>query len=55
MFEAFVTSKETGMGLGLAISRTIVETHGGKMQAENAPGGGAIISFTLPLAPAHPA
>ena len=53
IFEAFVTSKATGMGLGLAISRTIIETHGGRMRAENGPEGGAIISFTLPFAPAQ--
>lgn len=55
IFEAFVTSKASGMGLGLAISRTIIETHGGRMRAENGPEGGAIISFTLPFAVAAPA
>ena len=53
IFEAFVTSKSTGMGLGLAISRTIVEAHGGEIRAENAPGGGAVFRFTLPFAPAQ--
>ena len=52
IFEAFVTSKATGMGLGLAISRTIVEAHGGEILAENAPGGGAEFRFTLPFAAA---
>ena len=51
IFDAFVSSKGTGMGLGLAISRTIIETHGGKMRAENRPEGGAVIFFTLPFAP----
>lgn len=50
IFDAFATSKPAGMGLGLAISRTIVEAHGGHIRAENAPAGGAIVHFTLPLA-----
>jgi signal transduction histidine kinase len=51
IFEPFVTSKPAGMGLGLAISRTIVEAHGGQIRAANRPEGGAVICFTLPLAP----
>jgi C4-dicarboxylate-specific signal transduction histidine kinase len=50
MFDLFVTSKPSGMGIGLAISRTIVEAHGGHIYAANAPGGGAVIRFTLPFA-----
>jgi signal transduction histidine kinase len=42
-----------GSGLGLAIVRAIVEAHGGSVLAENAPGAGARISFTLPLAAAN--
>ncbi|MBW8753800.1 MAG: PAS domain S-box protein [Sphingomonadales bacterium] len=45
----FVPSKDRGMGIGLSISRRIVESHGGALMACNAPGGGAIISFTLPV------
>jgi two-component system sensor kinase FixL len=50
IFEPFVTSKGSGMGLGLAISRTIIEAHGGQIRAENAPAGGAVFLFTLPFA-----
>ena len=50
IFEPFVTSKAAGMGLGLAICRTIIEAHGGEIRGENAPGGGAVFRFTLPFA-----
>jgi signal transduction histidine kinase len=53
IFDPFVTSKAAGMGLGLAISRTIVEAHAGQVRAENAPTGGAVFRFTLPLAAAR--
>jgi len=45
----FVPSKDRGMGIGLSISRRIVESHGGALAAHNAPDGGAIVSFTLPV------
>ena len=55
MFSPFVTTKPSGMGLGLSISRTIVETLGGRMRAENLPVGGASFHFTLPFVSAHQA
>ena len=49
IFDTFYTTKEHGTGLGLSIARTIVETYGGKIWAENRPEGGAVLRFTLPL------
>jgi signal transduction histidine kinase len=50
IFEPFVTSKDHGTGLGLSIARTIIESYGGKIWAENSLGGGAVFRFTLSLA-----
>lgn len=48
VLEPFISSKPTGIGLGLAICRTIVEAHGGMLWCENAPEGGARFHFLLP-------
>lgn len=48
VFDHFFSTKQTGMGMGLTIVRSIVETHGGKITAENAPDRGACFSFELP-------
>jgi signal transduction histidine kinase len=50
VFESFYTSKPGGLGIGLAISRKLVEAHGGKLWAAHRPGGGAVFEFTLPAA-----
>ena len=50
LFEPFVTSKRTGMGIGLSICRTIVEAHGGRIWFEPGSDGGTIFRFTLPRA-----
>jgi two-component system sensor kinase FixL len=49
LFQPFVTTKTHGMGVGLSISRTIIESHGGSISPRPNPGGGTIFVFTLPL------
>jgi two-component system sensor kinase FixL len=52
LFEPFVTTKESGMGIGLPICRSIVRAHGGDIHAEPGPDGGTVFVVTLPPADA---
>ena len=54
MFQALYTTKAGGMGIGLTIARSIVEAHGGELEAEDNPGGGATFSFKLPVSEGGP-
>ena len=49
LFAPFFTTKPDGMGIGLTISRTIIDAHGGHIGAENNPDGGATFWFELPV------
>ncbi len=51
LFQPFVTTKAGGMGIGLSISHSIVDAHGGRLWATPNPDGGTVFHFTLPLAP----
>ena len=51
IFQPFVSTKPTGMGLGLSICRSIVKAHGGRLTSEANPGGGAVFRFTLDAIP----
>jgi len=53
LFDAFVTTKPAGLGLGLAISRELIAANGGRLSAHNRPGGGVRVAIELPLAPAR--
>ncbi|HEY0462729.1 MAG TPA: ATP-binding protein, partial [Polyangiaceae bacterium] len=51
MFQVFYSTKNNGMGVGLSVSRSIIESHGGKIWAERPDGGGATFVFSIPIAP----
>jgi two-component system sensor kinase FixL len=53
LFQSFITTKPQGMGLGLSISRTIIELHGGRIWLDHSQACGAIFRFTLPTAKAE--
>jgi signal transduction histidine kinase len=53
VFDAFYTTKSGGMGIGLSVSRSIVERHGGHLWAERNEGAGATFTFSIPIDPAR--
>ena len=54
VFDAFFTTKPSGMGLGLAFCRRIAETHSGRLWQENHPDGGAVFFLSLPAQAPQP-
>ncbi len=50
VFDSFYSTKSSGLGVGLAICRKLIEAHGGRLWAEHNAGGGALFQFTLPVA-----
>jgi two-component system sensor kinase FixL len=48
LFKPFTTTKKSGMGIGLSISQSIIDAHGGRIWAEPNPGKGAVFRFVLP-------
>ena len=48
LFEPFVTTKPTGMGMGLAVARSLLDNHGGSIQAANHAEGGAVVTIAIP-------
>ena len=53
VFESFYSTKRNGLGIGLAISRKLIEAHGGTLHAGHNPGGGALFRLTLPTTASH--
>ena len=51
VFEPYFSTKRSGLGLGLALSRRIAEAHGGTLEASNPPGGGALFAVRIPIRP----
>ena len=51
LFDAFYTTKSGGMGIGLSVSRSIIERHHGRLWAEPNDGPGATFSFSIPIDP----
>ncbi|MGH7785281.1 MAG: PAS domain-containing sensor histidine kinase [Candidatus Binatia bacterium] len=51
IFDPFLTTKDGGLGMGLAISRSIIDAHGGRLWVEPAPAGGTVFHFVLPTTP----